>query len=92
MTPRQVIAMTVASVTALGAVCGLLGIPLGIVAHRLIVDNVGTVAFPESMKDVWHAPRLAGLALAGVAIAILGALIPARSAARLTIAAVLHSE
>jgi putative ABC transport system permease protein len=50
------------------------------------------VVFPESMKDVWQAPQLAGLALAGVVIAVLGALVPARSAARLTIATVLHNE
>ncbi|MFF3213077.1 FtsX-like permease family protein [Streptomyces sp. NPDC002886] len=92
MTPRQVVAMTVTSVTGLGLVGGLLGIPLGIVAHRLVVDNVGIVAFPESMKDVWHAPQLAGMLCAGVAIAVLGALIPARSAARTTIAAALHTE
>ncbi|MFF4454193.1 ABC transporter permease [Streptomyces goshikiensis] len=92
MTPRQVVVMTVTSVAGLGTAGGLLGIPLGMVAHRLVVDNVGVVAFPESMKDVWHAPQLAGLLLAGVAIAVLGALIPARSAARMTIATVLHTE
>ena len=92
MTPRQVVTMTVTSVALLGAASGLLGIPLGIAAHRLVVDNIGLITFPESMKDVWHAPQLAGLALAGVAIAVLGALIPARSAARLTIAEVLHNE
>jgi putative ABC transport system permease protein len=92
MTPRQVVTMTVTSVAALGAVGGLLAIPAGIVAHRLIVDNVAIVAFPEYMKDVWHPPQLAGLALAGLVIAVLGALIPARSAARQSIAAVLHNE
>lgn len=92
MTPRQVITMTLTSVAALGAVGGLLGIPLGVITHRLLVDNVGVIVFPESMKDVWHAPQLVALALAGVVIAILGALIPARSAARLTIAKVLHNE
>ncbi|AJT66009.3 hypothetical protein T261_4355 [Streptomyces lydicus] len=92
MTPRQVVVMTVTSVAGLGAVGGLLGIPLGIVAHRVLVDNIGVISFPEPMKDVWHAPQLAGLALAGVTIAALGALIPARSAARLTIATVLHNE
>lgn len=92
MTPRQVVTMTVTSVSALGVFAGLLGIPIGITAHRLIVDNVGIISFPESMKDVWHAPQLAALTLAGIAIAVLGALIPARTAARLTIATVLHNE
>ncbi|MEV7864406.1 FtsX-like permease family protein [Streptomyces hirsutus] len=92
MTPRQVVVMTVTSVAGLGAVGGLLGIPLGIVAHRLVVDNVGVVDFPSYMKDVWHAPQLAAMLLAGVAIAVLGALVPARSAARMTIASVLHTE
>ncbi|MER7818609.1 FtsX-like permease family protein [Streptomyces sp. NPDC096153] len=92
MTPRQVMVMTVSSVAALGVVGALLGIPLGIVAHRLVVDHVGVISFPESMKQVWHMPQLAVLVLAGVTIAVLGALIPARSAARLTIAKVLHNE
>ncbi|MFF1793074.1 FtsX-like permease family protein [Kitasatospora sp. NPDC058263] len=92
MTPRQVVAMTVTSVAGLGAVGGLVGIPLGIAAHRLVVDHVGVVDFPEYMKDVWHAPQLAAMLLAGVAIAVLGALVPARTAARTTIASVLHTE
>lgn len=92
MTPRQVVAMTVTSVTGIGLVGGLLGLPLGMLAHRLVVDNVGIVAFPESMKDVWHAPQLAAMLFAGIAIAVLGALVPARSAARMTIASALHTE
>lgn len=92
MTPRQVVSMTVTSVTGIGLVGGLLGIPLGMLAHRLVVDNVGIVAFPESMKDVWHAPQLAAMLFAGIAIAVVGALVPARSAARMTIASALHTE
>ena len=95
MTPRQVIVMMLTSMAALGVVGGLLGVSIGIVAHRLTVPAMtDAVAFtlPASMIDVWHAPGLALLALAGVAIAILGAFVPARSAARLTIAEVLHNE
>ncbi|MGA5816730.1 ABC transporter permease [Kitasatospora sp. NPDC094028] len=92
MTPRQVVAMTVTSVAWLGALSGIIGIPLGILAHRVMCRNVRIMDFPESMLDVWGAPLLAGLACAGVAIAVLGALVPARSASRLTIAEVLHNE
>jgi putative ABC transport system permease protein len=42
--------------------------------------------------DVWHAPTLALLGIAGVLIALVGALVPARRAARLRIAEVLHNE
>ncbi|MGW3324515.1 hypothetical protein [Streptomyces virginiae] len=59
-------------------------------ACRLAV--VGVVTFPESMKAVRDAPLVAGLLPAGVAIAVLGALVPARSAARMTIASALHTE
>ncbi|WP_188308250.1 ABC transporter permease, partial [Streptomyces sp. CBMA123] len=92
MTPRQVVAMTVTSVAWQGVASGIIGIPVGILVHRLIVENVRTIHFTDSMIDVWGAPLLAGLALAGVAIAVVGALVPARSAARLPIAEVLHNE
>ncbi|GAA3468195.1 ABC transporter permease [Nonomuraea roseola] len=92
MTPWQVTVMMTTSMASLGVAAGLVGIPIGMIGHRTLVDNVGYVVFPEAVKDVWHAPQLALLALAGVTIAVLGALLPARSAARLTIAEVLHSE
>lgn len=87
--------MVVTSMAALGVVGGLLGVSIGIVAHRLTIpvmtDGAG-FTLPASLIDVWHAPRLALLALAGVAIAVLGAFVPARSAARPTIAEVPHNE
>ncbi|GAA4208178.1 hypothetical protein GCM10022252_72920 [Streptosporangium oxazolinicum] len=92
MTPRQVTLMTVTSMAALGVAGGLIGTPAGMAAHRVLVDNVGIVVLPEFTKDVWHLPQLTALALSGMTIAVLGALIPARSAARLTIATVLHNE
>ena len=87
--------MVVTSMAALGAFGGLLGIPIGIVAHRLVVPamaNGAQVAVPDFMVNVYHAPLLALLVLAGIGIAALGALVPARSAARATIAEVLHNE
>jgi putative ABC transport system permease protein len=95
MTPRQVTTMVVTSMAALGAVGGLIGIPLGIVAHRLVVPAMAQAAqvdFPDFVINVYGAPLLALLLVAGIAIAALGAFIPARSASRATIAHVLHNE
>lgn len=95
MTPRQVTVMMVTSMAALGVVGGLLGLPIGIVAHRLVLPPMmrsAQVALPDFVLHVYPAPLLVLLALAGIAIAGLGALLPARSAARITIAKVLHSE
>jgi len=78
-----------------GAIGGALGIPLGMLAHRYVIPAAAEsarVAIPQSVMDIWYAPTLAVLALAGVAIALLGALVPARGAARLPIAEVLHNE
>ncbi|SEM43772.1 FtsX-like permease family protein [Streptacidiphilus jiangxiensis] len=95
MTPRQVTAMMVTSMAALGLAGGAVGVPLGMLAHRLILPvtgQAGGIDFPASMREVWHPGNLALLALSGVALAALGALIPSRSAARVTIAKVLHNE
>ncbi|MDT7786513.1 MAG: putative transport system permease protein [Pseudonocardiales bacterium] len=95
MTPRQVTAMLVTSMGALGVVGGLAGVPLGVAAHQLVVPamaHAGQADAVDVLMEVYHAPALALLALAGVVIAVLGALVPARGAARLSIATVLHNE
>ncbi|MGW7258819.1 ABC transporter permease [Streptomyces sp. NPDC054834] len=95
MTPRQVTAMTLTSMAVLGALGSVLGIPLGIAAYEVVIPRMAAgvdITLPSYMTDVWHAPVLALLALAGVLIAVMGALIPARRAARLTVAEVLHNE
>ncbi|MEU5434896.1 FtsX-like permease family protein [Streptomyces sp. NPDC020719] len=95
MTPRQVTVMLVVSMAGLGLVGGLLGLPLGVAAYRVVIrmtEASAHLAFPDRMLDVWHPGIMALLALAGVAIAALGAVIPARAAARQTIARVLHTE
>jgi putative ABC transport system permease protein len=95
MTPREVTGMMVTSMAELGIVGTLIGLPLGILAHRLVVAAITHSAFfilPAYMINVWSAALVAALAFSGLVIAILGAFIPARSAARLTIATVLHNE
>jgi putative ABC transport system permease protein len=95
MTPAQVTVMVVTSMAALGAVGGLLGLPLGIVAHRLVIPamaNGAQVEFPTFMLNVFPPYLLALLTLAGILIAAAGAYVPARAAAHTTIAKVLHNE
>jgi putative ABC transport system permease protein len=95
MTPRQVTVMMVTSMGALGVVGGLLGLPFGVVTHRLIAPammQAGQSDVLDIVMNVYHPPMLTLLALAGVLIAVLGAFIPARAAARTTIAEVLHNE
>ncbi|WP_433824824.1 ABC transporter permease [Actinoplanes sp. CA-015351] len=95
MTPRQVVTMVVTSMAALGVIGGLLGIPLGLAAHRFVVPlsaDAARIRLPEYVMQVWDPATLALLAFSGVVIAVAGALIPARAAARLTIARVLHNE
>ncbi|MFF4867270.1 ABC transporter permease [Streptomyces sp. NPDC001231] len=95
MTPRQVIVMVVTSMALLGAVGSLLGVPLGIVGYDLVVPRMADavdIVLPAFMTDVWRAGTLALLALSGVAIAVLGAYVPARGAARLTVAEALRNE
>lgn len=95
MTPRQVTVMTVTSMAVLGAIGSLLGVPLGVAGYQLVIPRMADavdITLPAYMTDVWRAPALAGLALAGLVIAVLGAFVPARRAGRLTIAEVLRSE
>ncbi|MGW3200715.1 ABC transporter permease [Streptomyces sp. NPDC001118] len=95
MTPRQVTVMTVTSMAVLGVIGSVLGVPLGIAAYEVVVPRMAAgidLTLPSYMTDVWHAPKPAGLALAGLVIAVVGALVPARRAARLTVAEVLHNE
>ncbi|MEU3642253.1 FtsX-like permease family protein [Lentzea sp. NPDC034063] len=95
MTPRQVTVLLVTSMGALGVLGGLIGVPVGIVVHQLVVPamaHAGQADAVDILMNVYHAPLLALLALTGVVIAVLGAVVPARGAARLSIATVLHNE
>lgn len=95
MTPGQVVVMAITSMAALGLIGGVLGLPGGVAAQqriiRLIGDSEGT-ELPRSIIDVYAVPSLTGLLLCGVVIAVLGALLPAQRAARVSTAAALHAE
>ncbi|MFF4794846.1 ABC transporter permease [Streptomyces sp. NPDC001276] len=95
MTPRQVTVMVVTSMALLGAVGSLLGVPLGIAGYDLVVPRMAEavdIVLPAFMTDVWRAGTLTLLVLSGIAIGVLGAYIPARGAARLTVAEASRNE
>jgi putative ABC transport system permease protein len=95
MTPRQTQAMVVASMAGLGAIAGLCAVPLGWALHRAILPVMGGAVgsgIPERIRDVYSPGMLAGLALAGVALGALGALVPASWAAHAHPATALRAE
>lgn len=95
MTPRQTVAMVLTSVTVTGLVAGALGVPLGVVVHGRVLPAMGEsvgLRLPGSVLAVYHAAELLPLALGGLLIAALGALLPAGWAARTRTATALRTE
>lgn len=53
MTPRQVVTMTVSSMTTLGVLGGVIGLCLGVLAHRLIVPVAAAAARSRFRRHSW---------------------------------------
>jgi putative ABC transport system permease protein len=95
MTPRQAVTVVLASVVPVGLAGGVLGVPAGIAVHGVMVPAMGSsagVRLPHSLLEVYHPGLVILLALGGVAIAVLGALMPAGWAARVRTATALRTE
>ncbi|HTZ92947.1 MAG TPA: FtsX-like permease family protein [Streptosporangiaceae bacterium] len=95
MTPRQTIVMVVCWVAGTGLVAGLIAVPAGMVLHGAVLPamaNAADVGVPANLVNVYHPAEMAGLALAGVVIAVAGALLPASWAAATRTGAALHAE
>jgi putative ABC transport system permease protein len=95
MRPAQVMLMVAAAAAVLGAAASVLGVPAGVAAHRVLMTAVGAYLgndLPPGMLDVFSVPILMLLTLAGLVLAVIGSLLPARWAARTRVAEVLHSE
>ena len=95
MTPRQTVAMVLCSVAGTGLLAGLLAVPAGILVHGYVIPAmVAAVGLdvPANLQNVYGAGELAALALAGLAIALAGALLPAGWAARSRTAVALRAE
>jgi putative ABC transport system permease protein len=95
MTPRQTLAMILCSVAAVGLVAGIIAVPAGMYLHDGVVPTMAHAAnsgIPASLLTVYLPWELVLLALAGLAIAIVGALGPASWAAGTRTAFALRAE
>jgi putative ABC transport system permease protein len=96
MSPRQTVVQVLTSVTGVGLVGGLLGTPAGYAAvHHLVIPlamHAAGTDIPAQIESVYSAPEFALLVLGGVAIAVLGAMLPAGWAAKARTATALRTE
>jgi len=95
MTQRQAIAMVVCWIAATGLVAGVLAVPAGITLHRHVLPVMAAAAdtgLPPSFLNVYGGWEVTGLALAGLVIAVAGALLPATWAAATPAASALRTE
>ena len=95
MTPRQTLAMVVCSVAAVGLIAGIVAVPAGIYLHHGVVPVMAHASnsdVPASLLSVYHPWEFVMLALAGLVIAVAGALGPASWAAGTRTAFALRAE
>lgn len=95
MTPRQTLTMVICSVGITGLVAGIVAVPAGILLHHNVLPAMAHAAnsgLPPSVMSVYSAQEMVILALAGLVIAIAGALVPASWAANSRTATALRTE
>ncbi len=95
MTPRQTLTMVICSVGITGLIAGIVAVPAGILLHHNVLPAMAHAAnsgLPASLLAVYSAPEMVILALAGLVIAIAGALAPASWAANSRTATALRTE
>ncbi|MEU9328323.1 FtsX-like permease family protein [Streptomyces canus] len=95
MSPRQTVSLVLASVAGIGVLGGLVGVPAGYALHGFVLPVMGHAAgtdLPRSVLDVYDTPQLLLLGLAGLVIALLGAMLPAGWAAKARTATALRTE
>jgi putative ABC transport system permease protein len=96
MTPRQVSTMVTVSAVVLGAAGAVLGVPAGVVLYNYLIEAMAHLSNFTISTSVIIAQinplQLVAVGLAGVLVAILGASLPARWAARTSVVNVLNLE
>jgi putative ABC transport system permease protein len=95
MTPRQTVAMVVGWVAGTGLIAGLLAVPAGVALQHYLVPVMGNAAgtaLPATIINAYGGAEIVLLALAGLVIAVAGALAPASWAAAAPTASALRAE
>jgi len=95
MTPRQTIAMVICWIAGAGLIAGVIAVPVSVILHSSVVRAMASAAgtgLPASYINVFHPAELLLLALAGLVIAVAGALLPATWAAHTRTASALRAE
>jgi putative ABC transport system permease protein len=95
MTPRQTIAMVTCWIAGAGLIAGVIAVPAAMILHSSVLRTMahaGGTAIPASYVNVFSPAELVLLALAGLVIGVVGALLPASWAARARTATALRAE
>ena len=95
MTPRQTIAMVICWIAGAGLIAGVIAVPAAMILHSSVLRTMaraGGTAVPPSYVNVLSPAELVLLALAGLVIGVVGALLPASWAARARTAPALRAE
>ncbi len=95
MRPGQVVIMVICWVVGPAVIAGAIAAPAAVVLNTATLHAMAATAhtgIPASFTDVFPASRLALLSLAALAIAVIGALLPAGWAARTRPATALRAE
>jgi putative ABC transport system permease protein len=95
MTPRQTLAMIVCSVACTGLAAGIVAVPSGVYLHHAVIPVMAHAAnsgYPAALISVYAPWQLVALGLAGLVIAVAGALGPAGWAAKTRTVFALRAE
>jgi putative ABC transport system permease protein len=95
MSPGQVMGMVTASAGTLGVVGGVLGLPAGMLLHGTIgglMANLTGNTIPIDTAGIFSPLVMPLPVLAGIVVALIGAWLPARWAARAPVVEMLHAE
>jgi len=95
MSPGRTVAMVVASAGLIGIAGGVIGVPAGLLVYEEVVGLIGNLlgnVLTENIVDVYNPAVLPALAAAGVLVAAVAALLPARWAASSSVVDVMRSE